>query len=188
MIGRGPRCDCRLEPLFISTTHCKIMRVQDGKSGDVTVMLEDLSSTGSYVNGLLVGRGKRNVLTHMAEVSFGIDPRQAKEKCTFVYRFMGALLTPVSASLYVPRGQTAVLCTLLQMTRRAPLTFRCCSGRAVYMTSTSLKTFLGLARLRRSSWASNGRRAAAAPSRSSTSARSTCSRRWPRHSAAKLRF
>ncbi|MBM64812.1 MAG: GGDEF domain-containing protein [Myxococcales bacterium] len=66
-VGRGDRCQIRLDDDGISRNHAQIKRAQ----GEEDYLLEDLGSTnGTYLNGLKV---KEGTLTHGDRVAFGTD-------------------------------------------------------------------------------------------------------------------
>ncbi|KAJ3021796.1 UNVERIFIED_CONTAM: Checkpoint kinase 2, partial [Siphonaria sp. JEL0065] len=69
VLGRGGDVDVAVLGASISAKHCRIYRVRDD-AGSV-VMVEDLSRFGTFVGGKLVGRDKRTMLTHGAEIMLG---------------------------------------------------------------------------------------------------------------------
>ncbi|KAI9759441.1 MAG: hypothetical protein M4579_002355 [Chaenotheca gracillima] len=67
LIGRHPECDRILELATISNRHCLIF--SENSHGDTIAVLEDLSSNGTFVNEVIVGRNKRRVLNDGDEIT-----------------------------------------------------------------------------------------------------------------------
>lgn len=68
LIGRHPECDLSLDAAVISNRHCVIYK--EVVNGIPKAILEDLSSNGTWVNGVIVGRNKRRELDSGDEVEF----------------------------------------------------------------------------------------------------------------------
>ena len=54
MIGQGSYCDLVIESPGIKKVHCRIIVQCDRNTGEISVFLENLSQTGTCVNGKLV--------------------------------------------------------------------------------------------------------------------------------------
>ncbi|KAI3646929.1 hypothetical protein MP228_007150 [Amoeboaphelidium protococcarum] len=59
IIGRHRTCQIRINDLFVSNNHCSVQRGADG-----IVSLTDLSTNGTFVNGIQVGKGNHVPLQH----------------------------------------------------------------------------------------------------------------------------
>ncbi|GAA6063026.1 hypothetical protein JCM10212_001805 [Sporobolomyces blumeae] len=66
-IGRHPRSDVRLNSIKVSSNHAKIW----ASPVDGLVRLEDLSTNGTFVRGVKVGRGKITILEPGDSIIFG---------------------------------------------------------------------------------------------------------------------
>ncbi|KAL8873913.1 MAG: hypothetical protein Q9174_000689 [Haloplaca sp. 1 TL-2023] len=67
LIGRHPECDRVLELPTISNRHCIVF--SENKNGRLVAVIEDLSSNGTYVNDVLLGRNKRHELDDGDQIS-----------------------------------------------------------------------------------------------------------------------
>jgi serine/threonine-protein kinase Chk2 len=68
LIGRHPECDEQIDAAVISNRHCVIYRELVG--GKPKAILEDLSSNGTWVNKVIIGRNRRRELEDGDEVEF----------------------------------------------------------------------------------------------------------------------
>ncbi|KAI4196027.1 MAG: hypothetical protein LQ346_003324 [Caloplaca aetnensis] len=60
IIGRHPECDRVIELPTISNRHCILF--SENKNGKLVAVIEDLSSNGTFVNEVMIGRNKRHEL------------------------------------------------------------------------------------------------------------------------------
>ncbi|KAI4202885.1 MAG: hypothetical protein LQ350_002256 [Teloschistes chrysophthalmus] len=67
LVGRHPECDRVLELPTISNRHCIVFN--ENKHGRLIAVLEDLSSNGTFVNGVMLGRNKRQELEDGDQIS-----------------------------------------------------------------------------------------------------------------------
>ncbi|KAL8651400.1 MAG: hypothetical protein Q9226_004725 [Calogaya cf. arnoldii] len=67
LIGRHPECDRILELPTISNRHCIVFN--ENKNGKLVAIVEDLSSNGTFVNEVMIGRNKRHELEDGDEIS-----------------------------------------------------------------------------------------------------------------------
>ncbi|KAL8848798.1 MAG: hypothetical protein Q9221_006176 [Calogaya cf. arnoldii] len=67
LIGRHPECDRILELPTISNRHCIVF--SENKNGKLVAIVEDLSSNGTFVNEVMIGRNKRHELEDGDEIS-----------------------------------------------------------------------------------------------------------------------
>ncbi|KAL8770722.1 MAG: hypothetical protein Q9209_003589 [Squamulea sp. 1 TL-2023] len=67
LIGRHPECDRVLELPTISNRHCIVFN--ENKNGTLVAIVEDLSSNGTFVNEVMIGRNKRHELEDGDEIS-----------------------------------------------------------------------------------------------------------------------
>ncbi|KAL8731764.1 MAG: hypothetical protein Q9166_003211 [cf. Caloplaca sp. 2 TL-2023] len=67
LIGRHPECDRVLDLPTISNRHCIVFN--ENKYGKLVAILEDLSSNGTFVNEVMIGRNKRHELEDGDEIS-----------------------------------------------------------------------------------------------------------------------
>ncbi|KAG8901787.1 hypothetical protein FRB99_005104 [Tulasnella sp. 403] len=81
--GRNPSNTIVVAAPKISGRHCEVRLVTE-PDGSSSVNLTDLSSNGTYVNGLKVGRGRHQRLTHGDEISLGV-PGQSIDSDDFRY-------------------------------------------------------------------------------------------------------
>ena len=65
VFGRQQGCNVQLNHAAISKKHCKITRDLDVE--EQAVWLTDLSTNGTYANGVLLGKNQRCRLTHGME-------------------------------------------------------------------------------------------------------------------------
>eukprot|EP00727_Mastigamoeba_balamuthi_P013206 m51a1_g8508 putative serine threonine-protein kinase chk2 (519) ;mRNA; f:72779-74638 len=93
VLGRQSACQVRYEELAVSGRHCRIVR-----EGPGAVWLEDLSTNGTFVDGLRVGRGLRRALAPGMEVALLLrDPG----RLAYVYTEVPG---PAAASAAAPEG------------------------------------------------------------------------------------
>jgi len=78
LIGRHPECDRVIPRPTISNRHCLFFREQ--KDGTTIAMVEDLSSNGTFVNGIPLGRNKRRELQDNDQISI-------LDETTFLFRY-----------------------------------------------------------------------------------------------------
>ncbi|KAL8675344.1 MAG: hypothetical protein Q9168_000301 [Polycauliona sp. 1 TL-2023] len=67
LMGRHPECDRVLEIPTISNRHCIVFN--ENKNGKLVAVVEDLSSNGTFVNEVMIGRNKRHELDDGDEIS-----------------------------------------------------------------------------------------------------------------------
>ncbi|KAI9598959.1 kinase-like domain-containing protein [Syncephalis fuscata] len=79
LLGRHRECDVIFESSLISNRHCLIYKVNERRhnpsfeeQGRERVFVEDLSSNGTFVNGVKIGRGNRRELVHGDELQLAI--------------------------------------------------------------------------------------------------------------------
>lgn len=68
LVGRHAECDLLIDDAVISNRHCVIFKEISGNQP--VAVLEDLSSNGTWVGGVIVGRNNRRVLKTGDEVEF----------------------------------------------------------------------------------------------------------------------
>lgn len=78
-IGRSGACTLRLNHPKVSSTHARLSHDK------ANAILEDLSTNGTYVNGIKVGKGRLRVLTDLDEISFVAPTAVSANECRFVY-------------------------------------------------------------------------------------------------------
>jgi serine/threonine-protein kinase CHEK2 len=78
LVGRHPECDLIVDIATISNRHCLLF--SEHKYGETIVVLEDLSSNGTFVNEAIVGRNKRRELEDGDEITILDEAR-------FVFRY-----------------------------------------------------------------------------------------------------
>lgn len=78
LIGRHPECDIVVEDPIVSNRHCLIFA--EHKGNDTVVILEDLSSNGTFVNEAIVGRNQRRELQEQDEIA-------VKDTARFIFRY-----------------------------------------------------------------------------------------------------
>ncbi|KAI8613903.1 kinase-like domain-containing protein [Chytriomyces sp. MP71] len=72
VVGRDPkRVDFEVANENVSSVQCRIVRIVEDGLPDDAILVEDLSRFGTFVNGKLLGRNKKTLLTHGTEISFG---------------------------------------------------------------------------------------------------------------------
>ncbi|KAJ3309683.1 Checkpoint kinase 2 [Blyttiomyces sp. JEL0837] len=70
IIGRGSSVDFSVpNNHFVSAEHCRIFRIDDGL--DQSVMIEDCSTNGTFLNGKRLGKNQKTLLVHGTEISLG---------------------------------------------------------------------------------------------------------------------
>ncbi|KAK0475478.1 kinase-like domain-containing protein [Armillaria novae-zelandiae] len=80
-IGRHPQTNHFILPgQRISNNHCEILWE------DKSVVLTDLSSNGTWINGELVGKGKERILRDGNQIAFGSPIAQGSEDYRFTFR------------------------------------------------------------------------------------------------------
>ncbi|KAK0475477.1 kinase-like domain-containing protein [Armillaria novae-zelandiae] len=80
-IGRHPQTNHFILPgQRISNNHCEILWE------DKSVVLTDLSSNGTWINGELVGKGKKRLLRDGNQIAFGSPIAQGTEDYRFTFR------------------------------------------------------------------------------------------------------
>ncbi|KAF9650876.1 kinase-like protein [Thelephora ganbajun] len=88
-IGRGHDNAIRLPGMRISNKHCIIR--WDGNSPTSQVIVKDLSTNGTFINGVKIGQGNSSLLTNGSEIAFGsLHPQvqgDSLEDYRFVFRF-----------------------------------------------------------------------------------------------------
>ncbi|KAL8836367.1 MAG: hypothetical protein Q9170_002940 [Blastenia crenularia] len=67
LIGRHPECDRVIELPTISNRHCIVF--SENKNGQLVAVIEDLSSNGTFVNEVILGRNKRQELEDGDQIS-----------------------------------------------------------------------------------------------------------------------
>ncbi|KAL8691290.1 MAG: hypothetical protein Q9218_003450 [Villophora microphyllina] len=67
LVGRHPECDRVLELPTISNRHCIVF--SENKHGKLVAIIEDLSSNGTFVNEVILGRNKRHELEDGDQIS-----------------------------------------------------------------------------------------------------------------------
>ncbi|KAI8054681.1 kinase-like domain-containing protein [Syncephalis plumigaleata] len=78
LLGRHRECDVIFDSSLISNRHCLIYKVTErrpigmGDQGRERVFVEDLSSNGTFINGVKIGRGNRRELNHGDELQLAI--------------------------------------------------------------------------------------------------------------------
>ncbi|EMD33747.1 hypothetical protein CERSUDRAFT_125997 [Gelatoporia subvermispora B] len=87
-IGRNPdHSDCRLMGMKISNTHCRIS--WDGKEDRIAaITVHDLSSNGTFVNGIKIGKGRHALLHDGNEIAFGTVAPQTQNGGAEDYRYV----------------------------------------------------------------------------------------------------
>ncbi|KAI9800625.1 MAG: hypothetical protein M1833_003283 [Piccolia ochrophora] len=94
IVGRHPECDRIIDFPSISNRHCIFF--PEKSHGKVVVVLEDLSTNGTFINDATVGRNKRRQLKDADEVSFvgqaRCSFRQPKHRHTSAFRQQYTLL------------------------------------------------------------------------------------------------
>ncbi|MCJ1306415.1 hypothetical protein MMC25_000057 [Agyrium rufum] len=78
LIGRHPECDRVVDLPSISNRHCLVFC--ESRGGKTIAVLEDLSSNGTFVNEVIIGRNKRRELNEGDEITVLDDAR-------FLFRF-----------------------------------------------------------------------------------------------------
>lgn len=89
-IGRNDKNLYVLPGVKVSNEHCKISWL------DNSVVIEDLSSNGTFINGHKIGRGNKRVLVDGNEVAFGTpvaQPLTSHEDYRYIYRHTADLHT-----------------------------------------------------------------------------------------------
>ncbi|KAI4288731.1 MAG: hypothetical protein L6R35_002010 [Caloplaca aegaea] len=67
LIGRHPECDRVIELPTVSNRHCIVF--SENKNGELVALIEDLSSNGTFVNEVILGRNKRQELEDGDQIS-----------------------------------------------------------------------------------------------------------------------
>ncbi|KAL8717989.1 MAG: hypothetical protein Q9225_004832 [Loekoesia sp. 1 TL-2023] len=67
LIGRHPECDRVIELPTVSNRHCIVFN--ENKNGKSVAVIEDLSSNGTFVNEVILGRNKRQELEDSDQIS-----------------------------------------------------------------------------------------------------------------------
>ncbi|KAI9328469.1 kinase-like domain-containing protein [Zopfochytrium polystomum] len=96
VLGRRDDSDLQVLGSFVSSHHCRIFRVENGH--DETIMIEDLSSNGTYVDGRPLEKGQKTVLQHGMEICLGMPQRRGSEPY-FIFQVpkrAAAFLKPLS--------------------------------------------------------------------------------------------
>ncbi|KAB5580825.1 kinase-like domain-containing protein [Coniochaeta sp. 2T2.1] len=78
LIGRHPECDIVVDDPIVSNRHCLLFAEHKGE--DTIVVLEDLSSNGTFVNEAIVGRNHRRELQEQDEIA-------VLDKARFIFRY-----------------------------------------------------------------------------------------------------
>lgn len=65
--GRGPECNVRFNDMHVSKVHFIIDRVK--KECGLIPMIYDMSSNGTRLNGVVIGKGNHSVLNDRDEIS-----------------------------------------------------------------------------------------------------------------------
>ncbi|KFA60584.1 hypothetical protein S40285_08673 [Stachybotrys chlorohalonatus IBT 40285] len=78
LIGRHPECDIVVNDGIVSNRHCLLFT--ENKGTDTVVIVEDLSSNGTYVNEAIVGRNQRRELQDQDEIA-------VHGKARFIFRY-----------------------------------------------------------------------------------------------------
>ncbi|KAG5653051.1 hypothetical protein H0H81_002568 [Sphagnurus paluster] len=99
-IGRNPANQVVLPGFKVSNQHCTI--TWDGSEENTNVVVHDLSSNGTFINGSKIGRGLTRVLREGNEIAFGTTVPQpqneGKEDYRFIYRHVAG--GPPTTGLY----------------------------------------------------------------------------------------
>ncbi|OCH87633.1 Pkinase-domain-containing protein [Obba rivulosa] len=87
-IGRNQEhSDCRLMGMKISNTHCRIF--WDGKEDrTAAITVYDMSSNGTFINGMKVGKGRHALLHDGNEIAFGTVAPQTQNGGAEDYRYV----------------------------------------------------------------------------------------------------
>ncbi|KAJ5073050.1 checkpoint kinase [Anaeramoeba ignava] len=89
-IGRDEKCNYRIDDKRISNYHCQIYRTIDefSTTKPFIIKLKDLSANGTYVNGSLVGKGKKVLLLHGDDISFVYtrEPKSPPPVANFIFK------------------------------------------------------------------------------------------------------
>ncbi|KAK9711583.1 hypothetical protein K7432_007748 [Basidiobolus ranarum] len=78
LIGRHPECDIvSPDDRRISNKHCRIFTPYKDENSihGTSILIEDLSSNGTFIGKKLLGKGKKILLVHGDEISFGTLPK-----------------------------------------------------------------------------------------------------------------
>ncbi|CAI4216532.1 unnamed protein product [Parascedosporium putredinis] len=78
LIGRHPECDIVIDDPIVSNRHCLFFT--EHKATDTIVVLEDLSSNGTFVNEAIIGRNRRRELEEHDEIA-------VLDKARFIFRY-----------------------------------------------------------------------------------------------------
>ncbi|KAL2111490.1 hypothetical protein VUR80DRAFT_9980 [Thermomyces stellatus] len=78
LIGRHPECDVPADDPVVSNRHCLLFT--ENNANDVVVVLEDLSSNGTFVNEAIVGRNRRRVLQDYDEIA-------VSDRARYIFRY-----------------------------------------------------------------------------------------------------
>ncbi|EJT81601.1 CAMK protein kinase [Gaeumannomyces tritici R3-111a-1] len=96
LIGRHPECDIVVDDPIVSNRHCLIFA--EHKGNDTVVVLEDLSSNGTFVNEAIVGRNQRRELQEQDEIA-------VKDRARFIFRYPKSRSTSKFAQQYTLLGK-----------------------------------------------------------------------------------
>eukprot|EP01132_Coremiostelium_polycephalum_P005186 gene5186-6454_t len=75
--GRLKTCTIQIPEPIVSGTHCTLVK----RSDDETVLIQDLSTNGTFINGKPIGKGKYQILNHGDRICFG----RASLDCDLTY-------------------------------------------------------------------------------------------------------
>ncbi|KND04321.1 CAMK protein kinase [Spizellomyces punctatus DAOM BR117] len=84
IIGRSSNeCNFVLGGDLVSSQHCRILKVSDGEDAFM-VLMEDLSSNGTFINGIKLGKGNKRMLVSGDEI--GITPTGRTFEHHFIFQ------------------------------------------------------------------------------------------------------
>ncbi|KAF8312381.1 kinase-like protein, partial [Clavulina sp. PMI_390] len=82
LMGRARVCDFVIHDNRVSSIHCTISRHLQTN----ILTIDDHSTNGTYINGRLIGKGKREVITGSSTVSFGEPGDGRSDAIRFIFR------------------------------------------------------------------------------------------------------
>eukprot|EP01121_Diplochlamys_sp_Union-15-3_P001678 TRINITY_DN11463_c0_g2_i1.p1 TRINITY_DN11463_c0_g2~~TRINITY_DN11463_c0_g2_i1.p1 ORF type:complete len:173 (-),score=25.46 TRINITY_DN11463_c0_g2_i1:29-547(-) len=82
--GRASTCDVKYEDLGVSGVHCKLIAEPGSAGKSSLVWLVDNSTNGTFVDGILLGRGKRSLLQSGTVICI-LKKSSSKENIEYVF-------------------------------------------------------------------------------------------------------
>eukprot|EP01112_Ceratiomyxa_fruticulosa_P014128 TRINITY_DN4022_c0_g2_i1.p1 TRINITY_DN4022_c0_g2~~TRINITY_DN4022_c0_g2_i1.p1 ORF type:complete len:433 (-),score=61.73 TRINITY_DN4022_c0_g2_i1:41-1339(-) len=87
VFGRQSICDVQYTDLNISGKHCRVFLEGGNDGGNSHIaFIQDLSTNGTYVNGIKLGKNNRMLLTNRTEITLFLAKKPGQTKIAYLYQ------------------------------------------------------------------------------------------------------